>query len=152
MKKVHEKSSTRTDEAASTEKPTSTPPPSGDRPAPKVVLMPVGTRVRKRPPTASEIRHYLGWAQHALSQWFDGEMKHEIFDREMSHALIRIGALTVDVEGLETDIIHEETRAGETWAKGFLAGEGQAAEWLGEAGHHEAAKFLRARASAKGAV
>ena len=33
--------------------------------------------------------------------------------------------------------------AGETWAKGFRAGEEQAAETLGENGHHEAAKFLR---------
>ena len=41
----------------------------------------------------------------------------------------------------------EPASSGETWAKGFCAGEDQAVEMLGESGHYAAAKWLRSRLS-----
>jgi hypothetical protein len=51
-----------------------------------------------------------------------------------------------DVErgrGRPTAKVQPTSTAGETWAKGFRAGEEQAAETLGESGFYDAAKFLR---------
>lgn len=85
--------------------------------AERIELMPVGTLVKKRPPLASAIRSHLSFVQKAMVQWLDGEIEHDTFDREMTHGLQCIGALTVDVEAIETDIVYTESALDEARRK-----------------------------------